>query len=207
MKSGIFSVRRACALICLGLSFFVPTAARAQAATAPAPAGKSTDQTITLSPFEVNTEKDTSYGALNSNSLTRFNTELDKTPVVADIFTKQFMDDTGVTTLEELFNGYAGGAGMVLATPESDSTANAAMGDRFSVSQLAQRGLSAGTPRHDGFQFSPTQINATNLFDTERVEIVRGSQGLIYGAAGAGGTVNLGFKNAHFTQERGTVSY
>src|SRR5581483_9934869 len=129
------------------------------------------DETITLSPFEANTEKDTSYGALNSNSLTRFNTELDKTPVVADIFTKQFMDDTGVTTLEELFNGYAGGAGMVLATPESDSTANAAMGDRFSVSQLAQRGLSAGTPRHDGFQFSPTQINATNLFDTDRVEI------------------------------------
>lgn len=193
----------------------LPVALRAQAApaaSAPAPAAPAkpaptAEDVAQLDPFEVKTDKDNSYGALNSNSLTRFNTELDKTPVVADVFTKAFIDDTGSTTLEDLFGGYAGGAGMVLATPESDSTANPAMGDRFSVSQFGQRGLSAGAPRRDGFQFSPTQINATNLFDTERVEIVRGSQGLIYGAAGAGGTINLSSKNARFSRENGEASF
>jgi outer membrane receptor for ferric coprogen and ferric-rhodotorulic acid len=165
------------------------------------------DQTVVLSPFEVRTDKDTSYGALNSNSITRFNMELDKTPIVADIFTQQFISDTGVTTLEDLFNGYANGAGMVLATPESDSTANAKMGDRFSVSQFAQRGLSGGSPRRDGFVVPSTQINATDLFDTERVEILHGSQGLIYGAAGAGGTINTVMKQADPKHNKTSIAY
>lgn len=42
-----------------------------------------------LSSLEVTTDKDTSYGALNSNSLTPFNVEMDKVPVVAEIMTPQ----------------------------------------------------------------------------------------------------------------------
>ena len=61
------------------------------------------------------------YGALNSNSITRFNTELDKTPAVADIFTQQFLADTQVLSVEELFQNYAVGSGMTVATPSSDS--------------------------------------------------------------------------------------
>src|SRR5258708_18947445 len=62
------------------------------------------DQTVLLNPFEVKTEKDTGYGALNSNSLALFNVELDKAPVVADIMTQQFIQDTQVRSVEELFN-------------------------------------------------------------------------------------------------------
>lgn len=186
------------------LAIALPLAAQTPPTT---PTNRGNDEAVVLSPFEVKTDKDTSYGALNSNSITRFNMELDKTPIVADIFTQQFIDDVGATTLEDLFNGYANGAGMVLATPESDSTANPKMGDRFSVSQLAQRGVSAGSPRRDGFSAPSTQINATDLFDTERVEILHGSQGLIYGAAGAGGTVNTVFKQANPRTKKTEISY
>lgn len=172
----------------------------------PAKPSSGKEEAVMLDPFEVKTEKDTSYGALNSNSITRFNTELAKTPVVADIFTEQFIQDTAVTTLEDLFGGYASGAGQVLATPESDSTATQP-GDRFSVSQLGARGLSAGTPRRDGFQFTSTQTNATNIFDTERVEVIHGSQGLLYGAAGAGGLVNIVAKQAKFDRTNGRFDY
>jgi outer membrane receptor for ferric coprogen and ferric-rhodotorulic acid len=194
---------------CLPLALLLVIAARLPAQTAPASTAqdKNKDEAVVLSPFEVKTDKDTSYGALNSNSITRFNMELDKTPLVADIFTQEFMNDTAVSTLEDLFNGYANGAGMVLATPESDSTANPKMGDRFSVSQYAQRGLSGGSPKRDGFVASPTQINATDLFDTERVEILHGSQGLIYGAAGAGGTINTVMKQANPKRDRVEVMY
>src|SRR5215510_3521200 len=80
-----------------------PFAVCAQVAP-PTPAA--TTEKIELSPFEVRTDRDTSYGALNSNSVTRFNTELDKVPISADIFTEQFMTDVGATSINELLSTY-----------------------------------------------------------------------------------------------------
>lgn len=83
---------------------------------APAPAtlaAKKPAELVTLNPFEVKAEADNSYGALNSNSLTQFNTALNKTPVSADIFTAEFMRDIGATSIEEMLNGYGAGAGTV----------------------------------------------------------------------------------------------
>lgn len=152
---------------------------------------------VRLNPFEVKSEKDNSYGALNSNSIARFNTELEKTPVVADIFTSQFIDDVGAQSLQDLFLGYGVGAGMTMATPSSDSQKNQP-GDRYTTSEFGIRGVSAGTPRLDGFDFSPTNTNATALFDIERVDVLHGSQGLLYGSTGPGGLINLVSKQARF---------
>ena len=170
-----------------------------------ASAPKSNEDVLRMDPFEVVTSKDTSYGALNSNSITRFNTELYKTPVVADVFTQQFLQDTQVQSVEDLFANYGTGSGLVLATPESDSNATQP-GDRFSVGQYALRGVSAGNAHRDGFDFSPTNTNATSTFDIERVDILHGAQGLLYGATGAGGVVNIQSKQASFNQQRGSIS-
>ena len=55
-----------------------------------------------LNPFEVRTEADNSYGALNSNSLTQFDTALKNVPVSADIFTEDFIRG-GILQLIEPF--------------------------------------------------------------------------------------------------------
>lgn len=162
------------------------------------------DQTVVLSPFEVRTDKDTSYGALNSNSITRFNVELDKMPISADIFTADFMSDVGVTTVEDLLNQYGAGTGQVLATPDSDSNNNQP-GDRFSVSQIGVRGLSGGNIRRDGFAMPGHNTNDTSTFDIERVEVIRGPQGLLYGAGGAGGVIVTTSKRAKFNQQSASV--
>ena len=151
----------------------------AQRATAPAK-----ETTVTLSPFEVRTDKDTSYGALNSNSISGLNMELLKTPVAADIFTEQFIQDVAATTVEDLLNGYGAGGGMVLATPDSDANNNQP-GDRFSVAQVGSRGLTAGQTRRDGFNASSTRTSITDMFDTERVEVIKGANALLFGASGA----------------------
>ncbi len=179
-----------------------PPAATASTPTAPA---KPDDKVVKLDPFEVSTAKDTSYGALNSNSITRFNTELSKTPVVADIFTKQFMQDTQVQTVEQLFTKYGTAAGMTFATPSSDSNATQP-GDRYSSQQYGLRGLPAGSAHRDGFDFNPTFTTSTSIFDIDRVEIIHGSQGLLYGATGAGGVVNIISKQANFNQKQTTLS-
>jgi outer membrane receptor for ferric coprogen and ferric-rhodotorulic acid len=185
-----------------------PAVALAQSITPPAkPAAaekNKEDETVMLNPFEVTTEKDTSYGALNSNSLTLFNVELDKVPVVADVLTQQFIQDTSVRSLEDLFNNYAGGAGRVYAT---DTDINGSQsGDRFSSDQYGVRGVAAGLPKRDGFQNFRTQQNEVSLFDVERLDVVHGSQGLLYGAAGAGGVVNLVSKQAKFNSTSGRFS-
>ena len=109
---------------------------------APAPAtlaAKKPAELVTLNPFEVKAEADNSYGALNSNSLTQFNTALNKTPVSADIFTAEFMRDIGATSIEEMLNGYGAGAGTVMSNPDSDALSQQP-GDRVGNQTIGIRG-------------------------------------------------------------------
>ena len=166
---------------------------------------KEKPETVTMNPFEVNTSRDTSYGALNSSSISAFNMELLKTPVAADIFTSDFMRDVATTTVEELLAGYGAGFGEVLPTPDSDANSNQP-GDRAGEGPTGTRGVTAGATRRNGFSVSPTNANVTDTFDTERVEVVKGANALLFGASGAGGFVNTNSKQARFGSERGPLS-
>jgi len=174
---------------------------------------KAAEELITLNPFEVKSEADDSYGALNSNSLTQFNTALNKTPVSADIFTAEFMRDIGATSIEEMLNGYGAGAGTVMSNPDSDALSQQP-GDRVGNQTIGIRGTGGGAIRRDGFaatgaanNFGSTAVGVTSNFDVERADVVRGPQGLLYGAGGAGGTVNTVSKRANFNQQRGSLSW
>src|SRR5688572_3413728 len=97
--------RRWAALCFLACSVGVLTGA-AQSAPATAPAASAaanapkSEETIVLSPFEVKTEVDNSYGALASNSLTAFSIDLEKMPATTQVFTSTFMNDIGATNVQ-----------------------------------------------------------------------------------------------------------
>ncbi len=190
-----------------------PTAAEIAAAKKKAAEKKPVGDLVTLNPFEVKSEADTSYGALNSNSLTQFNTALNKTPVSADIFTEEFMRDISATSIEEMLNGYGAGAGTVMSNPDADALSQQP-GDRVGNQTIGIRGTGGGAIHRDGFSatgpannFGTTATGISSTFDVERADVVRGPQGLLYGAGGAGGTVNTVSKRANFRQQRGSATW
>lgn len=185
------------------LAFFLSLAMHAQQATPSPKDGVANDEVIELSPFEVRTDKDTSYGAVNSTSLTRFNTELDNVAITADIFTETFMQDVDALSVESMFQNYGAGAGALMPSMSGDADQNQpgdrqTFGDRFNAAPFSVRGLSAGYPKRDGFAADSTNTNRSDIWDLTRVEVIRGPQGLLYGAGGAGGTVTYTSKPAQF---------
>jgi len=97
------------------------------------------------SPFEVLADSDKSYGALNSNSITRFNTELDHMPVSADIFNEAFMRDIGAVSVEDMITSFSAGAGSALATPSTSSANTQPRRSQRELLSSRSRGLTAPT--------------------------------------------------------------
>ncbi len=171
----------------------------------PRPETPATDEPVQLSPFEVKSGRDDSYGVLNSNSLTSFNAELGKLPISADVFTSAFMEDTNSTTLENMLRTFSAGAGTGSAAGDvAGIPVNQPMdrGGGDSVSAGVQlRGLGAAVVKQDGFMLpSPAGTGLNSNFGVERVEVINGPQALLYGNGGGGGVVNIISKQAQFNR-------
>ncbi len=162
-----------------------------------------------LNPFEVQVDSDKSYGALNSNSITQFNTRLEDLPITADIFTDAFMKDVGATTsVEALVQSFSAGAGYASTTPGKDASTNPQTNSQNAGNKLSLRGLSSTVIRRDTFMSIASSNGSTANFDIERVEVINGPQSLLYGDGGSGGVVNLVSKQARFGQApKGSLTY
>lgn len=182
----------------------------ASAGRAPGPAAATKipaeDETVTLSPFEVRSTSDHSYGALNSNSVTSFNTELAKVAVSAEVFDRAFLDDVGAFNVEELFQTYSAGAGVSSLTPEA-TAGGFPEGIAFN-SNMTMRGVTMPrASQRDGFLLLGNTYDlgatspyggGTSTFDLERVEVIKGPQSLLYTGGGAGGVLVMISKQARF---------
>jgi outer membrane receptor protein involved in Fe transport len=173
------------------------------------PASTSTsEETVQLNPFEVRADSDTSYGALESNSLTAFRMDLAKAPATAEVFTQTFMDDIAATSIEEVLTGYTG---TVTAASNNPGAFLDAPGDRDGSQGLSIRGVSAGEIKRDGFigpqNKARTASGSTDNFDIERVEVIQGPQSILYGSVGGGGVINSVSKRAQFNKVKGSVRY
>ena len=171
-----------------------------------APVAKEREDTISLNVFEVRSDSDSSYGALNSNSITRFNTDLSRMPISADIFTEAFMDDIGARTIEDMVMNYVAGAGF--DSENNTTVGNTQPGDRNANSNIKLRGLSTPTLQRDAFMpNSGIGTGVSSTFDVERVEVINGPQSLLYGNGGAGGVINTISKQARFSRKpSGSIS-
>ena len=161
------------ALLATGAALCAQTAPTATRPTA------ATEETLVLSPFTVNTEKDRGYIAADSLLAGRLSTELLKTPSDITVLTRDFINDIGATDYLE--------ASAYL----TNTYATIPAGQDFGA-QNNFRGLGGGFPTRNYFKHN----NTLDFYNVERVESARGPNALLFGDGIVGGVINTVTKQA-----------
>jgi len=163
--------------------------------TAPA-----SDEVVQMSVFSVNAEKDEGYQALNTASGSRINTALKDTPAAISVFTQQFLQDVGASTIEDMLS-YAANAEVDTGDSgdidgNNDSVRNAGSQDtRFRIRGMA---MSVVIDNAD-------TGNPMDLYNVDRAEISSGPNSILFGMGSPGGIVALSSKRAN--TQRNTMRF
>lgn len=129
---------------------------------------------------EAASEQTQSYTVKSSTTATRLNTSIKETPQSISVITRQQLDDFRVLTVNDALS-YA--TGIKVEQFESDRT------------EYTARGLNITSFQIDGLN-SPISFSGTNYGDLDiavydRIEILRGANGLIAGIGNPSATINF----------------
>lgn len=172
------------AALVLALASVTPLTLFAQ--SAPPPAGTSSgandDTIITLSPFTVNTDRDTGYQAASSLAGGRIETALDRTPAAVSVLTREFLDDIAANNFTD---AAIWSPNTFLVAPTSD----------FSDYRVDFRSTNqAGNGTINYFTFSQTM----DSYSTERLEFSRGPNSILFGEGNLSGIWTVFLKQPRF---------
>jgi outer membrane receptor protein involved in Fe transport len=169
--------------------------------TPPAPLAEGV---VVLSPFEVASGADNGYAASGTLAGTRLRTDLRDVAASISVVTKQFMDDIGATDLDGLLTYTLGTEAAGLGGNFSNHGLDGNFTDLISGLRGAQgatrvRGIGSADQTRDFF------ITSTSMdgYNTDRVEINRGPNAILFGLGNAAGIINTGLIKAH-TNQTGT---
>ena len=125
---------------------------------------------ITLSAFEVSSDRDVGYTASSALAGGRIDSLLKETPSAISILTAEFLDDIGATS----FGSAAEWAPNSIPTGETSTT-----GD-YSVNF---RGVGNSFPSRNYFRW----YVSSDTYNTERLEFARGPNSILFGDGNPGG--------------------
>ena len=162
----------------------------------------STDgEVFELSPFEVSAEEDSGYYASQTLAGSRLKTNVEDVASSIQILTTDFLDDVGATNSNELFlyttsteSAGLGGNFTDYSIPD-DGTSYGDENVRVSP-QLSQRVRGLGRADLTRNYFST--IIPSDRFNTERVEINRGANSILFGLGSPAGIQNTNLSMAQF---------
>lgn len=177
------------------------------AASSPPPPGK--DDTITLSPFVVTTDKDSGYVATSTLAGTRIKTNLRDLGAAISVVTPEFMNDVGARNIEEVLTYTAGteiggplgnysaadGLNNLTGRPDLDGVR------REPQSGARVRGLVA--PNFTRQYFS-TNIPGDG-YNTGQITINRGANSLLFGLGSSSGVIDSGLNQAIIGRDGGEI--
>ena len=149
------------------------------------------EQVVVLSPFVVNSEKDTGYQATSTLAGSRLNTSLKDLGASISIYTKDYLDDLGATSSTDLLiyatGMEAGGSGGNFSGESSAGTATVIGPESRTNPQTSSRTRGLAAPSFTrGFFVSDIGFDTYN---TERVTVNRGPNAILFGVGSAAGVV------------------
>ena len=172
-------------LFAIVASWLVIAPTYAQSAAASTAAKPAEDETVTLSPFQVNSADDTGYRATNTLDGSRLNTALRDTPGAIGVFTRDLLDDLGFTDVMEVLrydvSAEESFGDDAFAGPGSEQ---GKAGDVGLSTNWRTRGLQASSSTN-GFNTT----GKTDIYNIESVGSTRGPNAILFGSGAAGGEI------------------
>jgi outer membrane receptor protein involved in Fe transport len=180
-----------------------------------APAGQASearsrnDDAVQLSPFVVQSDRDTGYQATSTLAGTRLNTELKDLGAAISIYTKEFLDDIGATNSSELLvfatSMDAAGMGGNFSGATSDINAEGVSTNSRQDMQAnsRSRGLSAPTFTRNFF----IGLIDVDSYNTDRVTVLRGPNSALIGTSSPSGIVDTSLAQADLARHRNKVIF
>lgn len=149
------------------------------------------DDVVTLSPFNVSTEKDVGFVATSSLAGGRMKTDLKDTPLAYSVITKEFLDTLAIKDTE-----------MALDWAVNSYQSRGDVQDRIQNldggTRTRARGVIVKSLRNF---FELGQV--TDVYNVDRVDFARGTNALLIGNGGLGGATVLMTKQASFDRRKG----
>jgi len=160
--------------------------------------GTTNEDTVKLTPFEVNVSKDNGYAATETLAGTRIRTNLADVASSISVVTKQMLQDLGATNSGTLLQyttnaevagtrGTYAGLGNSTSVDETNNLRNPSNANRV-------RGLAAADNTRD---FFVTDI-PWDSFNVDRIDIQRGPNAILFGLGSPAGIINASTHNAEF---------
>lgn len=148
------------------------------------------DDAIVLSPFEVQTGKDTGYLAASTLAGSRLNTSLVDTPASISVMTRDFINDIAATNVGDALV-YALNAVRNTSDPNSNGFGQEDL-------PIAIRGFGGqAVLGRNYFQWGLE----SDTYNTERIDFSRGPNSILFGTGGPGGIINTTTKRAIFGRD------
>lgn len=162
-----------------------------------------------LSPFEVSADDQSGYRATSTLAGTRIKTDMKDVGAAISVATKEFLEDTGATNVQELLSyttgtevggtsGNFAGSGAAAGNFEQNNQARANPAGNSRV-----RGLSGASMTRD-YYLSPSWVGFDS-YNTNAVTISRGPNSILFGIGEPGGIVDSTLNKATFGKEITTV--
>ena len=144
------------------------------------------DKTVVLSPFTVNTDRDTGFVAASSLAGGRLASDLADTPAAYSVLTREFIDALDITNLATALEW--------TVNTNSNNDNGALQGSQVNNLVTISRGVTAGTPQRNFFPFG-VNFDSYNL---DRFDFSRGPNSILFGNGALGGSANVVTKQARF---------
>lgn len=171
------------------------------------PVARSEEAPVELNPFVVSTTQDVGYRATTSLAGTRINAKLSDLGAAISVVTTEFIQDSAATGFDDLLVYTAGTEVGGVYGNFTNSTF-----DRGRPDQQDNRTNPEGNTRIRGLvsaeltrDFFSTDFSFDS-FNTERVDISRGPNSLLFGVGSPGGVVNYSLKQPSFNKNHHTFS-